>query len=928
MTSDKRMYNSGARKGELFELKEGLNATAMKDRKKALKRTVAAMTLGKDVSSLFPDVVKNTAGDLAMKKLVYLYIINYAQANADLSILIVNTFMKDAVDQNAQIRALAIRTMALIPLDRITEYLCDPLHAALKDEDPYVRKTAAVCVAKLYDTNPTLAIDEGFITELQELLSDGNPMTVSNAVAALAEIAESSNSPTLLSLNAQTVPHFLSALSECTEWGRIFILDTLSSYVPSSSEEAESIVERVIPHFQHTNAAVVLSSVRIVVNIMHILDTDSKRQFLVKKMSAPLVTLIKGHPELQFAALRNIAILIEEFPELLAEDIRVFFVSYSDPIYVKLEKLNTLVKLTREDTAQAVFAELIEYSGEVDITFAQKSVDSIGKIALNIPDVSNQCVSIIISILKRRAVHLIEQTAITLKDVLRKYPTEFLPVAKELCHVSDQISEPDAKGAFAWILGEHAAGIPSSLDLLHAMCSTINEEPGSAQLQILTAAVKAHFACGGLATKSAEIALKYATEASDNIDVRDRGFIYSRLLSGDNSAAAAIISNSKAGLESRSTELSLELRKELLRSLSTVSAVYHKPTKVFRGARKRSPIGSGLETSMQEEDLLGLDSEEEIGKTATSSMGALVPMEQPQQQLGDSLLDDMLGGSSAQQVPAITNSSATQGSDIGLGALSLLDNFSAPKNGFPRQRNLLLSETKGNGLSVHGGLIRNPDGSHVLEMELKNHTIQPMSGFAVNMNKNMFGFTPTSGLNIPEPITPSSSVISKVVLGTHGAVDSSKGLILQTALKFSPGGIVYFSVDAGDSIFSVLNTSIGPLSQQDYRSKWQSISDATEVRASFLYSDTESTPMTSISQKLAATGVFTVGKRQKANPPVMYFSAIVQGPAQYTILAELTFPSSPGDQSYTLASRGTMPPEMCATALINFNEEISSTLSR
>ncbi len=55
MAPDGRLYNSG-RKGELYELKEGLNSSVAKERKTALKRTVAAMTLGKDVSSLFADV--------------------------------------------------------------------------------------------------------------------------------------------------------------------------------------------------------------------------------------------------------------------------------------------------------------------------------------------------------------------------------------------------------------------------------------------------------------------------------------------------------------------------------------------------------------------------------------------------------------------------------------------------------------------------------------------------------------------------------------------------------------------------------------------------------------------------------------------------------------------------------------------------------
>ena len=60
----------------------------------------------------------------------------------------------------------------------------------LQDEDPYVRKTAAVCVAKLHDINSALVEDQGFLDLLKDLLSDGTPMVVANAVAALAEISE------------------------------------------------------------------------------------------------------------------------------------------------------------------------------------------------------------------------------------------------------------------------------------------------------------------------------------------------------------------------------------------------------------------------------------------------------------------------------------------------------------------------------------------------------------------------------------------------------------------------------------------------------------------------------------------------------------------------------------------------------------------
>lgn len=53
------------------------------------------MTVGHDVSMLLPDVVKNGQTDnLELKKLVYLYLINYAKSQPDLAILAVNTFVK------------------------------------------------------------------------------------------------------------------------------------------------------------------------------------------------------------------------------------------------------------------------------------------------------------------------------------------------------------------------------------------------------------------------------------------------------------------------------------------------------------------------------------------------------------------------------------------------------------------------------------------------------------------------------------------------------------------------------------------------------------------------------------------------------------------------------------------------------------------
>ena len=99
-----------------------------------------------------------------------------AKTQPDLVILAVNTFVRDMDDQNPLVRALAICTMVCIRVEKIIDYLAGTLQKCLHDENPYVRKTAAICVAKLYDLKPDLMLENGFLEQLCEMISNSNPM--------------------------------------------------------------------------------------------------------------------------------------------------------------------------------------------------------------------------------------------------------------------------------------------------------------------------------------------------------------------------------------------------------------------------------------------------------------------------------------------------------------------------------------------------------------------------------------------------------------------------------------------------------------------------------------------------------------------------------------------------------------------------------
>ena len=195
--------------------------------------------------------------------------------------------MQDAEDPNPLIRALAIRTMGCIRVDKMVDYMEEPLRKTLRDESPYVRKTAAICVAKLFDLNPSLCLENGFLETLQDLIGDPNPMVVANAVTALAEIGAAAPETKALQITPTTLKKMLMALNECTEWGRVTILTTLADYRATDVKEAEHICERVSPQFQHVNPSVVLAAVKAVFLHMRYINSDASRSYL-KKMAPPL----------------------------------------------------------------------------------------------------------------------------------------------------------------------------------------------------------------------------------------------------------------------------------------------------------------------------------------------------------------------------------------------------------------------------------------------------------------------------------------------------------------------------------------------------------------------------------------------------------------------------------------------------------------
>ncbi|KAL4077695.1 adaptin N terminal region-domain-containing protein [Scleroderma citrinum] len=721
------------RKGENYELGVDLNSEYRDKRKDAIKRVIASMTVGKDVSGLFPDVLKNMqTDDLEQKKLVYLYLMNYAKTQPELVILAVNTFVKDSEDPNPLVRALAIRTMGCLRAERIIDYLCDPLQRALRDENPYVRKTAALCVAKLYDLKPSLVIDNSFLPRLHEMISDSNPMVVANTVAALTDIHTtattahppvSPSDPAIFNITSNILNKLLIALNECTEWGRVAILNALGRYVSQDEKESEHICERVVPQFQHVNGSVVLAAVKVIMIHMRGIRREELAKQLVRKMAPPLVTLLSSPPEVQWVALRNINLLLQKRPDLLSNEMRVFFCKYNDPLYVKVEKLDIMVRLANDNNVDAL---LSEYASEVDVDFVRKSIKAIGQTAISIESSAERCVNVLLDLISTRISYVVQEAVVVMKDIFRKYPSTYEGVIPTLCANLEELDEPEAKASLIWIIGEYAEKIDNADELLSIFVDTFTEESYQVQLQTLTAVVKLFLKKPDSSQGVVQRVLNTATKDCDSPDVRDRAYIYWRLLSTDPGAAKAVVLAHRPPISIPRTTVSPALLEELLGEVSSLASVYHKPTETFIGHGRigaDSVQRKGLELSddqafaqkafrtvvagQQAENLLDFDDapaqEGPSGLAATQILPSSPAAANFLSGTSTNPLDDLVsifGGMSTVGAGAGGGGSVGDGGGLGgfagsgtalppLASVSLLDSHASPSTGQRPQEDLL-----------------------------------------------------------------------------------------------------------------------------------------------------------------------------------------------------------------------------------------------
>ena len=149
-----------------------------------------------------------------------------------------------------------------------------------------------------------------------------------------------------------------------------------------------------------------------------------------------------------------------------------------------------------------------------------------------------------------------------------------------------------------WIVGEYAERIDNADELLESFLEGFHDESTQVQLTLLTAIVKLFLKKPSETQELVQQVLSLATQDSDNPDLRDRGYIYWRLLSTDPVTAKEVVLSEKPLISEETDLIEPTLLDELICHIGSLASVYHKPPNAFvEGShgihRKHLPIHHG-----------------------------------------------------------------------------------------------------------------------------------------------------------------------------------------------------------------------------------------------------------------------------------------------------------------------------------------------
>ncbi|XP_058430264.1 AP-3 complex subunit beta-1 isoform X5 [Marmota monax] len=509
---------------------------------------------GKNASELFPAVVKNVASkNIEIKKLVYVYLVRYAEEQQDLALLSISTFQRALKDPNQLIRASALRVLSSIRVPIIVPIMMLAIKEASADLSPYVRKNAAHAIQKLYSLDPEQK--EMLIEVIEKLLKDKSTLVAGSVVMAFEEVC-----PDRIDLIHKNYRKLCNLLVDVEEWGQVVIIHMLTRYArtqfvspwkevdtiylflddgledneknfyESDDELKEKTEDRKKPYtmdpdhrllirntkplLQSRNAAVVMAVAQLYWHI----SPKSEAGIISKS----LVRLLRSNREVQYIVLQNIATMSIQRKGMFEPYLKSFYVRSTDPTMIKTLKLEILTNLANEANISTLLREFQTYVKSQDKQFAAATIQTIGRCATNISEVTDTCLNGLVCLLSNRDEIVVAESVVVIKKLLQMQPVQHGEIIKHMAKLLGSITVPVARASILWLIGENCERVPKiAPDVLRKMAKSFTSEDDLVKLQILNLGAKLYLTN----SKQTKLLTQYILNLGkydQNYDIRDR----------------------------------------------------------------------------------------------------------------------------------------------------------------------------------------------------------------------------------------------------------------------------------------------------------------------------------------------------------------------------------------------------------------------
>jgi AP-4 complex subunit beta-1 len=586
-------YFTESKKGEVNELRTLLrNFATERDpqrKREIIKKVIAYMTLGIDVSRLFTEMMLAIeTRDLVIKKMVYLYLCNYAYSHPELAQMCTNTLQKDCGNEDPMVRGLALRSLCSLNLPQMVEYIGEPLRKALQDHHAYVRKTGVMGILKLFYLDRESFHECNFTDILYDMLRDIDPMVVANCIRVLNEVmAKTENGG--MAINRAIMLHLLNRIHEFSEFDLVCVLELVPRYIPANAEEGFQIMNLLDPVLRTSSSAAVLATIHAFLSIADSTastpeEVQEIKEQVVSRIKAPLVTLVaSGSSELEFVLLKHVETLVELCPGSFDDEYRQLYIRFHEPTSVKYLKVQILPLLANPNTAPDIVAELAELVNDNNFQLSRLAIRSMAKIACRNtggPGAAESIAQRMVEFMDLNIQHIQSEAATGLTLMIRKHPELKSVCSMSLARTLRYVQEATGKASIIWLIGECCdilQDAPYALEKVIDSYDTIKDV--RVKQNLLNATMKVFFARPPEVQRMLGRLLVKVTDDVSSQDLHDRGLLYYRMLKSgaDAKSILSYVVKTNSILPGNlvfTEDDNQQLRTELLEEFNSMATIY------------------------------------------------------------------------------------------------------------------------------------------------------------------------------------------------------------------------------------------------------------------------------------------------------------------------------------------------------------------